>query len=112
MFAVAAALGLSYWPKSSSTLVTASTKSAHGEALYQQYCVACHGAKGVGEANWQTRERGAPALDNTGHAWDHGDAQLVSMILDKPAPDSKMPAWNGILSKDDTLDLLAYIKTL
>jgi len=109
---IAAFLALSYWPKSASVLAAASAKPEHGEALYQQYCVACHGAKGVGEASWQTRERGAPALDSTGHAWHHGDAQLVSMILDKPAPDSKMPAWNGILSKDDALDLLAYIKTL
>lgn len=34
------------------------------------------------------------------------------MILDKPLPDSKMPAWRTVLSRDDALDLLAYIKSL
>lgn len=92
--------------------MTASAKPAHGAALYRQYCVACHGAKGLGEFNWQARARAAPALDSSGHAWHHEDAQLISMILDKPLPDSKMPAWRTVLSRDDVLDLLAYIKSL
>ena len=58
------------------------------------------------------REHGAPALDDSGHAWHHEDAQLVSFILDKPIPDSPMPAWRGVLSRDDALDLVAYIKSL
>ncbi len=97
---------------SSGTVMTASAKPAHGEALYRQYCVACHGAKGIGEFNWKARARSAPAVDSSGHAWHHEDAQLISMILEKPAPDSKMPAWRDVLSKDDALDLLAYIKSL
>ncbi|MFH1873281.1 MAG: cytochrome c [Pseudomonadota bacterium] len=96
----------------SSTFMTVLAKPAHGEALYRQYCVACHGAKGIGEFNWQSRERAAPPLDSSGHAWHHEDAQLISMILDKPLPDSKMPAWRTVLSRDDVLDLLAYIKSL
>jgi len=109
---IAAVLGLSLMPGSSNGGMTASAKPAHGEALFRQYCVACHGVRGVGEFNWQNRERGAPALDSSGHAWHHEDAQLLGMILDKPLPDSKMPAWRGILSMDDALDVLAYIKTL
>lgn len=96
----------------SSGTVMAAAKPAHGEALYRQYCVACHGAKGIGEFSWQSRERAAPPLDSNGHAWHHEDAQLISMILDKPLPDSKMPAWRTVLSRDDALDLLAYIKSL
>lgn len=92
--------------------VMAAANPAHGEALYRQYCVACHGAKGIGEFSWQSRERAAPPLDSSGHAWHHEDAQLISMILDKPLPDSKMPAWRTVLSRDDALDLLAYIKSL
>ena len=34
------------------------------------------------------------------------------MILDKPAPDSLMPAWRGVLTREDTLDVVAYIKSL
>lgn len=91
---------------------TGPTRSDHGQVLFRQYCAACHGSSGQGEFNWQNRERGAPALDSSGHAWHHEDAQLLSMILDKPVPDSKMPAWRGALSPDDALDVIAYIKTL
>jgi len=100
------------WPGASSGGVTASAKPEHGKVLYKQYCASCHGATGHGEFNWMDRARGAPALDSSGHAWHHEDAQLVSMILDKPVPDSRMPPWRGILSRDDAIDIVAYIKTL
>lgn len=84
----------------------------HGRALYGQYCVSCHGPDGRGEPGWRRLERAAPALDITGHAWHHEDAQLIQMILDKPLPDSKMPPWRGVLSRDDAIDMLAFIKSL
>ena len=99
-------------PGKSAEGLTASAKPDHGKVLYRQYCAACHGSEGQGEFQWQYRERGTPALDSTGHAWHHEDAQLLSMILDKPVPDSKMPPWRGVLSRDDALDIIAYIKTL
>lgn len=99
-------------PGTSSGSLTASAHPDHGKALYRQYCVSCHGVDGRGERNWMYREHGAPALDDSGHAWHHEDAQLVSMILDKPIPDSRMPAWRGILSRGDAIDVVAYIKSL
>ncbi len=92
-------------------LMTASAHAAHGKELYGKYCVSCHGPDGQGEFNWQNRERSAPALDSSGHAWHHEDAQLLEMILDKPMPDSRMPAWRGLLTREDALDIIAYIKT-
>ena len=100
------------WPGASSGSLTASAKPAHGEALYKKYCASCHGPSGQGEFNWMNKERGAPPLDSSAHAWHHEDAQLVSMILDKPVPDSPMPPWRGILTRDDAIDIVAYIKTL
>ena len=109
---VALVVALLSSPGPSSASLTASANPDHGNALYKQYCASCHGSNGQGEFNWMYRERGAPALDSSGHAWHHEDAQLVSMILDKPVADSRMPAWRGILSRDDAIDLVAYIKTL
>lgn len=100
------------WPSASSGSLTASANAEHGKALYAKYCTSCHGPSGVGEFNWMNRDRAAPPLDSNAHAWHHEDAQLVSFILDKPVPDSRMPAWRAILSRDDALDLVAYIKTL
>ena len=100
------------WPGASSGGLTASAKPQHGKVLYKQYCASCHGSVGQGELDWKYKEHGAPPLDSSAHAWHHEDAQLVSMILDKPRPDSPMPPWRGILSRDDVIDLVAYIKTL
>lgn len=105
-------IALFSWPGASSGSLTASARPDHGKALYAQYCASCHGATGHGEFNWMNRERGAPALDSSGHAWHHEDAQLVSMILDKPVPDSRMPPWRGVLSRGDAIDVVAYIKSL
>ena len=110
--AVALIVALLSSPGPSSASLTASANPEHGKALYKQYCVSCHGSNGQGEFNWMYRERGAPALDSSGHAWHHEDAQLVSMILDKPAADSRMPAWREVLSRDDAIDVVAYIKTM
>jgi len=110
--AVALVVALLSSPAPSSASLTASAHPDHGRALYSQYCASCHGSNGQGEFDWMNRERGAPALNSSGHAWHHEDAQLVSMILDKPVADSRMPAWRGILSRDDAIDLVAYIKTL
>ena len=100
------------WPGASSGSLTASAKPAHGEELYRKYCASCHGPNGQGEFNWMNKDRGAPPLDSSAHAWHHEDSQLVSMILDRPAPDSRMPPWRGILTRDDAIDIVAYIKTL
>lgn len=98
--------------KPSSGSLTASAQPAHGKELYNKYCVACHGAAGRGVPGWQYQARGAPPLDSSAHAWHHEDDQLLAMILDKPAPDSVMPAWRGVLTREDALDILAYIKSL
>lgn len=98
--------------KPSSGSLTASAQPAQGKVLYEKNCVDCHGAEGRGVPGWQNQERGAPPLDSSAHAWHHDDASLLAMIMDKPAPDSLMPAWRGVLTREDTLDVLAYVKSL
>jgi len=98
--------------KPSSGSLTVSAQPERGKVLYEKNCVACHGAEGRGVSGWQNQERGAPPLDSSAHAWHHDDASLLAMIMDKPAPDSLMPAWRGILTREDTLHILAYVKSL
>lgn len=98
--------------KPSSGSLTASAQPARGKELYDTYCATCHGTKGQGVPGWRYQARPAPPLDSSAHAWHHDDDQLLSMILDKPAPDSVMPAWRGVLTREDALDVVAYIKSL
>lgn len=96
----------------SSGSLTASAQPAHGKELYDKDCAVCHGPNGRGVPGWRYQARPAPPLDSSAHAWHHEDDQLLAMILDKPAPDSVMPAWRGVLTREDALDIVAYIKTL
>jgi S-disulfanyl-L-cysteine oxidoreductase SoxD len=95
---------------------------ARGQAVYVQYCMACHGAQLEGEPNWRQRlpsgRLPAPPHDASGHTWHHSDEMLFGMtkyglVPGKYAPpghESDMPAFGGILSDEDIWAVLAYIK--
>ncbi len=93
-----------------------------GERIYQVRCAACHGANLEGQADW--RERGpngllpAPPHDESGHTWHHPDEQLFRLTklgVAKAAglPDYKtaMPAFEGVLSDEEIVAVLSFIKS-
>ena len=93
---------------------------ALGQEVYAANCASCHGADLVGQPDWRRRnENGrmpAPPHDASGHTWHHADRQLftitrlgVSAIV--PGYESDMPAFEGILSDDEIVAVLAYIKS-
>ena len=70
---------------------------ARGRQLYNAHCVACHKRDGVGEpaVPWSIRRTDfieAMALDETSHAWHHGDEQLPDQV----AALGLLGAWNGL----------------
>jgi mono/diheme cytochrome c family protein len=94
-----------------------------GKAIYTNNCAACHGELLQGQPNWRERmpngKLPAPPHDKTGHTWHHPDAMLVDMVRNglvpgKTAPAgyvSDMPAYGGILSDDEIIAVLTYIKS-
>lgn len=91
---------------------------ARGKSLYNSHCISCHKRDGVGEPKvpWSIRRPGlieAMPLNETSHAWHHGDEQLVDIILDgTPRTRTRMPVFRNILSARQAADLVAYIKSL
>lgn len=88
-----------------------------GKVLYEKHCEVCHQKDGVGENEvpWSIRAPGfipAMPLNDTSHAWHHGDEQLVKMILEGTRAGGRMPAWKNILTEDEARHLVAYIKSL
>jgi mono/diheme cytochrome c family protein len=93
---------------------------AQGQKLYAENCASCHGAKLEGEPNWMERKPDgrlpAPPHDASGHTWHHADPQLFGIVKNGVTPyagpgyQSDMPAFKGILSDDEILAVLAYIK--
>lgn len=94
-----------------------------GKAIYANNCAACHGESLQGQPNWRERMPNdrlpAPPHDKTGHTWHHPDAMLVDMVKNglvpgKTAPPgyvSDMPAYRDILSDQEIIAVLAYIKS-
>ena len=91
---------------------------ARGAKLYETNCVACHRKVGVGEPYipWSIRHPDliqAMPLNESSHAWHHGDEQLVATILDgNQRSRLRMPVFRNILSVKDANDLVAYLKSL
>ncbi|MGD8327619.1 MAG: cytochrome c [Sphingomonadales bacterium] len=92
-----------------------------GKDIYAQECAACHGAQLEGQPNWRRRlpsgRLPAPPHDMTGHTWHHPDELLIQITKFGPGftagPDyqSDMPAYDGVLSDEEIVAVLSYIKS-
>jgi len=94
---------------------------ALGEEIYQTHCAACHGARLEGEPNW--RRPGpdgympAPPHDASGHTWHHPDDVLFAITKHGTEAvvangyRSRMIGFGDVLSDDEILAALAYIKS-
>lgn len=95
---------------------------AAGRAIYRRSCASCHGVHGEGAPAWQQPDANgdmpAPPHDASGHTWKHSDAMLYRLIQHgwrDPFNQTQrltMPAFNGQLSRADTMAVIAYLKTL
>ena len=95
---------------------------ATGARLYAAECATCHGASLEGQPEWRSPGpdglRPAPPHDETGHTWHHDDATLFALtklglagVMGREAPASAMPAFDGVLTDDEILAVLSYIKS-
>lgn len=90
-----------------------------GEAVYIKRCLQCHGEEGDGLGPAAERLNPPPRDFTLGlfkfktTAFDEdlaNDDDLLRMIRDG-MPGTAMPGWGDMLSKEDMLDVIAYIKT-
>ena len=96
------------------------TLAMEGKPLYRAHCASCHGRALQGQPLWQLRDeffgRRAPAHDETGHTWQHGDEDLFRITKfgwtgpEQPAPPSAMPGFKDVMSDHEILAVLAFIK--
>jgi mono/diheme cytochrome c family protein len=96
---------------------------ARGEVLYAENCASCHGADLSGQdgQDWRVRDADgylpAPPHDETGHTWHHPDQILVAITtygteaLVGGDYRSNMMGFGEVLSTQEILDVLAYIKS-
>ncbi|MGB1256102.1 MAG: c-type cytochrome [Thiolinea sp.] len=93
----------------------------NGRGIYEAQCAVCHGVELQGQADWETPDTTgrlpAPPHDQTGHTWHHSDDLLFEITKYGPAAaaempkyQSNMPVYENILSDDDIVAVLSYIK--
>lgn len=92
-----------------------------GKRVYDAHCAACHGAQLQGQPNWRMRDAAgrlpAPPHDASGHTWHHPDEVLfritkfgVAKASNLKDYDSAMPAYEGVLTDDEIVAVLSFIK--
>ncbi|MDZ7855777.1 cytochrome c [Sphaerotilus sp.] len=95
---------------------------ALGREVYQARCAACHGAQLQGQPNWRARGPDgllpAPPHDASGHTWHHRDELLfritkfgVAKAANLENYATAMPAFEGVLSDDEIVAALSWIKS-
>jgi len=92
-----------------------------GAAIYSEHCADCHGSELEGQPNWRSRDADdylpAPPHDETGHTWHHSDELLFRMtkvgVAKLAGGDyrTKMPAYDGVLTDQQIIAVLSYIKS-
>jgi cytochrome c oxidase cbb3-type subunit 3 len=85
-------------------LALESEASEAGKKVYQNNCASCHAADGGGLIG--------PNL--TDRYWIHGKGHYADLfnVISAGVPAKGMPAWGGILSKDDLLGVIVHVKSL
>ena len=96
---------------------------ARGEVIYAETCASCHGVDLSGQegVDWRVRDSDgylpAPPHDETGHTWHHPDEVLIAITthgteaLIGGTYRSNMMGFGDVLSEQEILDVLAYIKS-
>ena len=93
--------------------VKASGDHERGEKLYNRYCRGCHGEEGKGDG--LTFQPHVNNLTRKGYIENLPDSYLVLAITKGGAGIGKsnaMPSWEGTLSRQQMIDIIAYIRSL
>jgi putative copper resistance protein D len=85
------------------------TPLARGKAVYEQHCLACHGAQGRGDGYPFLKP--PPADLGAAATRSKTDADLLITIR-HGHPDTAMGSWRFALTEKEVWDVLAYVRTL
>ncbi len=121
--AVLVAAGAAFWLlRDNATLLRPDdpTITARGAEVYAEACASCHGDALEGQPDWREKlpngRLPAPPHDKTGHTWHHPDTDLFAVTKFGTAAfvgagyESDMPGYGNMLSDDDIVAVLSFIK--
>ncbi len=90
-------------------LADATPLERRGEALFQKNCAFCHAADGTGK-NWIGTFMEPHPRDLTDPAFRRAATrERIARAVREGLPGTSMPAWQSVLSRDDTDAIAAYV---
>ncbi len=97
--------------KMKNPVASSAASVASGQAVYQKQCRMCHGAAGAAETPMAKKMNASDLTDGT---WTYGstDGEIFAVIQDGAGPGSKMTAFKGKVSDQDTWHVVNYIRSL
>ncbi len=81
-----------------------------GEQVYRSNCLNCHGSKGKGDGPIAASLTPPPA-DLTNPATQKKEDDALLKVIQNGKTGTSMPAWKNDLTKQQILDVLAYLRT-
>lgn len=86
-----------------------------GKKVFEENCAKCHGSNGQSVFSWKQRLADGsfppPPLNGSAHSWHHPLSQLMGTIkAGGVARGGKMPAFNGLLSEEEIVSVIAYFQ--
>jgi len=90
----------------------AQSDTKNGQTKYQKHCQVCHGVTAKGDGPLASTLPHKPAnIPNELNSFFTTKNSLVTDVLNGKV-EQGMPAWKGTLSKQDVLDIFAYIESV
>lgn len=86
--------------------------AARGHALYTDHCMVCHGVAGDGDGVLAAEMPVTmPDISTKVHGLFEFNAFLINSVILPGKPDAGMPGFDGVLTYQDSHDILTYVRS-
>lgn len=86
--------------------------SARGRALFETYCVLCHGASGKGDGRAAGLQKVRPSDLTVSARTDDYKLQIISNGGGAMSRSEGMPPWKTVLTREQITDVVAYLRVM